>query len=56
MIQEIAPYLKTAYSRFASYVIGAFRKKRRANSFPEAAITFVPDDIHDKVYLVGVRS
>ncbi len=26
MIQEIAPYLKTAYSRFASYVIGAFRK------------------------------
>src|SRR6266699_503969 len=36
-------------------IVSAFRQKRRANSFAQPAMTFVTDDVHNEVHLVGER-
>src|SRR4030095_12946926 len=37
------------------HVIGAFCKKGGADSFAQPTMTFVTDDVHNEMHLVGVR-
>src|SRR5215467_2351893 len=36
------------------YVVSAFRKKGRANTFTQATVTFVANHVDNKVNLVGI--